>query len=184
MSIACIVAETNADVSLQCLQGSQISKQRNELVEMSLAWGATHLYWQDSDIVAPASTANELLAHNKDIVGAAYMRKRPPYIMLGTLSRADGRLKPATRMPGGCMLVKADVYRKIGWPWYFERILDVETRRMQGEDYSFCEKAIEGGFDIWCDIDLTQRLQHLGTQAAQIEFPHDHPDKIVTQASS
>jgi hypothetical protein len=107
------------------------------------------------------------------------------------------------------MLVKADVYRKLGYPWYFETYrwegkspLDSFSRMIQdwsnvpipdsvlsalysakglrewlsdnepplwhktkdtmSEDYNFCRKARRGGFEIYCDLDLTFEMKHVG----------------------
>jgi len=38
------------------------------------------------------------------------------------------------------------------------------TQWMTGEDYSFCQKARRHGYQIWCDIDLTDTIGHLGEQ--------------------
>ena len=58
---------------------------------------------------------------------------------------------------GGCgsgfVLVKADVYKKIKKDWY-SIIGNI------GEDLSFCRRALENGYDIWCDA--TVKLGHVG----------------------
>lgn len=177
LSLISICGSTAAEITVQWQLGSQISMQRNELVGAAQKWGATHVFWMDSDIVAPPTTIDELLAHDKAIVGATYCKKAPPYEMVGRLERADGRLKPAKYMPGGCMLVSMAVYEKLAWPWYFE-VCHPEERLITSEDYSFSVKAREAGFDIWCDLDMTQRLGHIGSQAVRFSLPENHPDKI------
>lgn len=177
LALVSICAATEAALNVQWQSGSQISMQRNELVLAAKEKGATHLFWLDSDIVAPAETINELLSHGKDIVGATYCKKVPPYEMVGKLKRADGRLKPATYMPGGCMLVRMEVYEKLEWPWYFE-VAHPAEKIITSEDYSFCNKAREAGFEIWCDLDLTQRLGHIGSQTVKFSLTTGHPDRI------
>ena len=182
MSVIGISRELEYDISIQWIMGSQITFQRNELVKRSLEWGATHLFWIDSDMKVPTSTVGELLLHDKDIVGATYLRKLPPYGMLGQVGRAVGRLKPATIMPGGCMLVKAGVYEKVKWPWYFEEIVEGKLTWQEGyiasEDYGFSKKAIAAGFEIWCDISLTQRIAHIGHQNVIMQLKEGHPDRV------
>lgn len=177
MGLISMLGSTEADMTVKWQSGSQISMQRNELVDAALKWGASHLFWLDSDIIAPPHAINDLLAHDKDIVGATYCKKVAPYELVGKLTRADGRLKPARLMPGGCMLVRASVYENLDWPWYFETPHPAE-RITTSEDYSFSVKAIEAGYELWCDLHLTQQISHLGSQAVQFSLPADHPDRI------
>jgi hypothetical protein len=173
LSIAGIVRSTmDLDVTLLWQMGSQITAQRNDLVKMALAEKVDYLYWQDSDIVAPYTTLHELLAHDKSIVGATYCKKVPPHELVGRLKRTSGRLKVAEYMPGGCMLVKAAVYKHLPWPWYFETPEEAE-QITTSEDFGFCNKArSRGGYVVYCDIDLSQRLLHLGTQHVQMKLPN------------
>jgi hypothetical protein len=186
LSLVSLVRETEAPIDVLWFMGSQISFQRNELVKRALDAEAEYLLWWDSDITTPPSALYELLGHHKDIVGATYLKKLPPFEMLGKIERADGRLKPATYLPGGCVLVKADVYRKIGWPYYFEEIVPAKLTWGQGviasEDFSFCKKAIANGFEIWCDINLSQRVKHIGFQSVQMQLKEGHPDRVDTNA--
>lgn len=110
------------------LESSMITKGRNDLVGKALEHGAEYIQWIDTDMVGPPDTLMRLLAHNKDIVGATYNKRVPPYETLGKLKGAPmsidevakGGLVEAEEMPGGCMLVKTDVYRRIRWPYYSE----------------------------------------------------------------
>ncbi len=181
LSLVSVVRETALDIAVLNLTGSQITTQRNELVRRALLeYDASHLFWWDSDMIFPPTVIYELLEHKKEIVGATYCKRVPPYAMLGKMERADGRLKPATRMPGGCMLVTADVYRRLKWPWYFETLLP-EQEVLQSEDYSFCATVIGAGIPIWCDINLSQRIQHIGQQNITMQLKEGHPDRVEKQ---
>ena len=37
--------------------------------------------------------------------------------------------------------------------------------RVMSEDYSMMRKARRAGFRIWCDLDLTWQMKHIGEQA-------------------
>jgi hypothetical protein len=73
------------------------------------------------------------------------------------------------RLPTGCLLIDTEVFANVKEPW-FEFIGEHE-----GEDYSFCRKAIDAGFNIWCDIPLSLQLGHLGVHAVWTnqEYPDD-----------
>lgn len=182
LALTAIVRGTPMEICVLNITGSQISFQRNELVKRALEAGSTHLFWLDSDIVAPPSILIEMLGHQKDIVGATYLRKIEPFSMLGEIGRGIGRLKPAALLPGGCMMVRAEVYEKLGWPWYFEQIVESTVTwkegSMRSEDYSFCKKATDKGYEIWCDINMSQRISHLGGQSIRMQLKEGHPDRV------
>lgn len=206
------------------LQGSMISNSRNGIVELALQEKSDYLFWIDSDMSFPPDTLVRLLKHEKDIVGATYNKKVPPYETLGKFAGTmpkeplTGGLHEALLLPGGMMLVKSEVYRKIGWPAYAEcyrwpgedglaslkellrnylrdippddvmNSIDdtplaawIKTRFTLGEreepwlylseDLFFCRKARRAGYQIWCDLDLTDQLAHLGTSEITCKLP-------------
>lgn len=202
-------------ISIANLEGSMISKQRNDLVKMGLDNGFDYLMWIDTDMIMPPNAMMRLLSHNKDIVGATYNKRVPPYETLGKLKGpkpediGKGGLHEADLMPGGFMLIKLDVYRKVGWPYYWETyqwsgndgVESLKTylrdnyfelpseealaslndakplvewlNKMQkdyghrweyySEDLNFCRKLRKIGLQIYCDLDLTFEMVHLGT---------------------
>ncbi len=220
-------------VGIANLESSMITKGRNDLAAMSIKQGFDYSMWIDTDMVMPPDTVIRLLAHKKDIVGATYNKRVPPYETLGRLKGQKpgdvttlGGLKEAEQMPGGCMLVKNTVYQKLGWPWYWETyrwpgengvdqlknylrhnysvhapeellakldeipIADwlnktyTEEAKFNWEYYSedlnFVRKAIKAGYRVWCDLDLTFQMVHLGTLEITCKKPEDAlPSPIV-----
>lgn len=210
-------------------KGSMIANQRNNLVDRSIELGCDYIFWLDSDVLVPPNTVQVLLSRDKDIVGATYNRRSPPFSTLGHLlgpqHKLTGGLEPADYLPGGCMLIRTDVYKKLKYPYYFEtykwagdspldsflRMLkdwsstkipdsvlsglynvkgirewleeqakgfSINVGRIMSEDYNFCRKAIAHGFDIWCDIDITGKIAHIGEQQVTcqvegVETKHD-----------
>lgn len=108
------------------LEGSMITKQRNDLVDMCRTHNADYILQVDSDLVFPPESLMRLLKHKKDIVGATYNKRVAPYETLGKLKGQkpdninEGGLQEAELMPGGMMLIKMSVYDKLRWPWYYE----------------------------------------------------------------
>lgn len=114
------------------LEGSMITKSRNDIVDMALKHDADYLLFVDGDMIFPPDTLQRLLSHQKDIVGATYCKRVPPFETLGKIfprngaddvsmeEFAKGGLFEAALMPGGLMLIKADVFRKVPRLWYFE----------------------------------------------------------------
>lgn len=222
-------------VMLLPFESSMITKARNDLVRAALDAEADYVFFIDTDMIFPPDTLVRLINRDKEIVGAVYNKRVPPYETMGqiamppgmtaeqavTLSRKGG-LWEAHMLPGGMILVKTDVFRKLHWPWFFEsyyragdtqevwkRILvdqfhtiptqealdeifacpsfmDWISREAEeektlaseytSEDCNFCRKALRYGYKIWCDLDLSFEIKHLGTAEIGYEFgPQDEP---------
>jgi glycosyltransferase involved in cell wall biosynthesis len=105
-----------------------ITKQRNDLVEHAKNMQADYIFFIDTDMVIPPDSLVRLLKHDKDVVGATYCKRVPPYETLGKLKgnqptddelRAGG-LREAELLPAGVLLVKVSVFERIGWPHFWE----------------------------------------------------------------
>lgn len=76
------------------------------------------------------------------------------------------------------MLVKANVYKELAAPWYEERYnLEGATPGNRygfiSDDVWFCNNAKEAGYDIWCDVDISQELEHCGNTKLKLKFQND-----------
>lgn len=144
MNVAAMAAYSTLrgiEVCMLSVQTSMITHARNATVELALKERCDALLWVDSDMKAPADTLIRLMQHNKDIVGATYNKRVPPYETLGKLAGPkpdqmhDG-LHEALLMPGGLLLVKAHVYKKLSYPYY------AEAYEWGGDDGLDCFKAM------------------------------------------
>ncbi len=133
------------EMAIMNVQTSMISHGRNSTVEMALKENCDYLLWIDSDMRFQPDTLLKLLKHDKDIVGATYNKRVPPYETLGKLKGdkpaiVGGGLHEALLLPGGCLLVKMDVYRKMEWPFYWE------SYRWPGEKLAGFKKLLKDYF--------------------------------------
>ncbi len=142
-------------------EGAYTETNRNNIVRAMLNYGnpIDAIMWIDADMRFPNDTIERLWSHGKAIVGATYRERQEPYRYLGKLDddRAEGLVR-ADLLPGGMIMVRAEVYRKLPPPWYK---LDEDGMR---DDYYFSQKAREAGFEIWCDMQLTRKVRHRGDQ--------------------
>ena len=83
MSLVYVFHTAGCRVSMVNSKSSVLPVQRNEIVREAIRLKATHLLFVDSDMRLPLDTAARLLAHGKDVVGAAYVRRVPPHDLLG-----------------------------------------------------------------------------------------------------
>ncbi len=169
-------AEDKAGMLPVGTSGCYIEDNRNGLVNFFLNSGIplTHVLWIDTDMQFPEDGLLRLLAHDKDIVGANYRTRTPPYACAGIYQNGDlDTMRPGLRLmkqiPTGFLLVKFDVFKKLPFPW-FKPGLNHEPR----DDVYFCHLAQAHGYEIWCDNDLTKEIVHIDTQ----QIPWFRPDQI------
>lgn len=147
-------------------KSSIVAEARNIAVERAQEAEADYLLFLDSDMLFPQTILHRLLLHRKDVVGAVYTKRVPPFDLLGTVlpgtnpPGADG-LVEMQRLPTGCLLVRMAVFEALKRPWFrFET--DEETGSILGEDYAFCDMARAAGFSLWADFSLSQEIGHIG----------------------
>jgi hypothetical protein len=169
---------------------------RNKLVEEALALGVDYLFFLDSDIAFHPMTLRLLLERDKDIVGATYIQRKSPHVLLG--KALDGRALPealqgtatvgrelleVSGLPGGCLLVKADVFRALSerygdlWfqtPQYWND--EAGQYLIKGEDYFFCERARMSGYQVWLDWQPSFYITHIGQSANKIPAVKMQPE--------
>jgi cellulose synthase/poly-beta-1,6-N-acetylglucosamine synthase-like glycosyltransferase len=153
-------------------KSSIVAIARNNGVQRAQELGADFVLFLDSDMVFPRTTLHRLLLSGKDIVGATYPKRVPPYAMLGAAAHMPPRyeapgLVEMRHMPTGCLLIGMKVFEALSRP-YFRFGFDELTGAIAGEDYVFCDRAREAGFSVWCDAHLSQEIGHIGQQVFRI----------------
>lgn len=153
-------------------KSSIVAEARNIAVERAREAGADFLLFLDSDMVFPQTLLHRLLLHRKDIVGAVYTKRVPPYDLLGAMlpeaepPGADG-LVEMRRLPTGCLLIKMTVFDRLAAPWFrFEH--DFAQGTILGEDYVFSDTARSAGFRLWADFGLSREIGHIGQQVCRL----------------
>jgi hypothetical protein len=158
--------------------GTLIADQRCKLVEMSLAQDADYVLFLDSDMTFPASLVERLIAHDKDIVACNYATRRLPVKTVAfksfenlenMYSLGKGGLEECDAIGMGAMLVKAEVFKKLRYPWFQIHYMP-NARMWMGEDMYFCKLAKANGYQIWIDHDLSNQVGHSGN----FVYLHDH----------
>jgi cellulose synthase/poly-beta-1,6-N-acetylglucosamine synthase-like glycosyltransferase len=153
-------------------KSSIVAAARNNGVERAQEMACDYMLFLDSDMIFPRSTLHRLLIHGKDIVGAIYTKRVPPYSLLGTALESkptsdEQGLTEMKRVPTGCLLIRMKVFETLSKP-YFRFITDEASGEIIGEDYVFCDRAREAGFRIWCDTKLSLEVAHIGQQICKI----------------
>lgn len=170
-SIYDLIVPENVELTFQYFYGYQIDQIRN-----LIAHWATHydyLFSVDSDIVLPNDCLVKMLNHDKDLVSGVYIQRKPDVEVVeiyrknqfgGVSNVPFVQLQPAGlhEIDGcgfGCVLVKSDIIRKIGYPQFvYKSALD--HKDTVSEDVYFCTKAKELGAKMF--VDSTIVCNHIG----------------------
>lgn len=149
--------------------GSLVYTSRNELAKLAIQSEADYVLWLDSDMVFDADLMVRMFDRMKeldaDILTGLYFRRVQPYTPV-LFDKLD--IKPSGRcnwthfedLPDepfkvggcgfGCVLMSTDV------------LMSVQAKNRSlfapiggvGEDLSFCWRARDCGYDIWCDPNI------------------------------
>lgn len=142
-----------------------IDYNRNQLVDIAVQNGSSHLLFVDSDIQFPPTGIEDLLASNKDIIGGYYNTRRGNCPV--RIKDADGRLVSPSPLPTepfkchvlptGFMLIDMEVFDKLHKPYF---AVLTHANGTIGEDVYFCKQATDAGLELWCDPRI--HLGHVG----------------------
>lgn len=153
--------------------GSSAPNGRNRLVLAAQQSGAEWIFWVDDDMVFPPEALLRLLAHGKDMVGATYNRRAPPFDTMGKWAATDFTkpgpvgIVPASMIPTGLLLTRTEIFSWIEAPWFYEEHLwdkrsEANPAGVKTEDVVFCERAVAAGIQPYIDFDLTFEVGHIG----------------------
>lgn len=160
---------------------SMISRARSKLATEFLESDCEYLLFIDADLEFPADAVDRLIRHDRDIVAAPYSVKNIPARWALAFEEQPtyvaGLLKVRS-VPAGFTLIKRRVFEALVGPdlvfqeeaddrSYYAFYLPYLVTREDGrrvflsEDFAFCRRAADKGFEIHCDFDV--RLNHWGT---------------------
>lgn len=158
---------------------SLIYDSRNKLAAKAMKDEFDYVLWLDSDMVFSPDILEKLIADDKDMVSGLYFRRTSPYtpVIYKDSELKDGRLvwSDYTDYPKGelfkvagagfgCVLMKTDmIFDMIGkyGDWF-------TPLYSSGEDLSFCYRARELGYEIWCDSRI--KCGHMSHQMITEDF--------------
>lgn len=154
--------------------GSLVYTSRNDLARRALADDVDYVFWLDSDMVFPPDVLVRMMAQMKeddiDILTGLYCRRVEPYTpTIFTKLEMDGglcRFKELDEIPSerfecagmgfGCVLMSAQVIMDV-MGYYGDAFSPIAG---VGEDLSFCWRARQRGYKIYCDPTIP--LGHIG----------------------
>ena len=143
---------------------SLVYEAREQAAKYFLESDCDYMLFLDSDMVPPADMVIKLINHDKPIVSALAFRRVPnfePCIFKDDkfyLDYPKGLIEVAG-VGMACTLIKKEVFEKVPQPWFMPTAL--------GEDLSFCKRATDAGYKIYCDTELI--CGHVGSYTVSEE---------------
>lgn len=168
--------QKNGEVYISFLIGSLIYESRNNLAKQAMQAKADYIMWLDSDMTFAPDTMTRLQQHMEnglDIVTGIYFRRRPPFTptLFKELRRTDDpnvaehanfddypqdSLFEIAGCGFGCVMTRVSVLEDVmlNYQDWFGPVCGL------GEDLSFCLRARELGYKIYCDSSI--KCGHIG----------------------
>lgn len=176
LSLLNLIKATKQDVTpMLANNGYTIAENRNYLAIQAIKGGYDYLLSIDDDMIFPEYTLDELLSHEREVVGVcAHSRTLPPMSMVTMFNQEEipvadrllGRqvfpdeLFKCKSVGGAITLVKTSVFSKLDQPWFSNEIEKNGLNKV-GEDYWFCNRCNAANVDIW--VDPTIPIGHIGS---------------------
>jgi hypothetical protein len=197
----CVQAQQHGvDIQICNISGcSVVSRVRNLIASDFLASDCTDLMFIDSDINFDAEDIFRLMAWNidpkKGIVAGIPVARKKGKVYISTLDTDDDEhifmdkmgLVRAKRVATAFMMIRRDVFTQLKdahpeWVYHDEKKVGDEMiaffdfalkdGNYIGEDFLFCDRARELGFEVW--IDPTIKLGHMGVEEFAGSFGEDY----------
>jgi len=207
----CLLAmKHGVDVQICNISGcSVVSRVRNLIAGDFLNSDCTDLMFIDSDINFEAEDVFRLMAWNSDpkkgIVAGIPVARKKGQVYFSTLDTDEDNsifmdkmgLVRAKRVATAFMMIRREVFTKLKdahpeWVYHDEKkegdemiaFFDFALKDGQyiGEDYLFCDRAREQGFEVW--IDPTIKLGHMGVHEFQGSFGEEFLYPIIRSVDS
>lgn len=157
---------------------------RNQLCQLVLDEGYSHLWFMDDDHAFPPQILTKLLTHDVPLVTPVCLTRTYPFNPVQYVSGENGKTLPLPLSQiakdglieieaGGCagMLIRADVIEATRDQWVDDPRFGTQLAEKQkvpwfeysdqSEDVLFCGKAKDAGFKLYTDLSV--RLGHITT---------------------
>jgi hypothetical protein len=186
----CLVAESVRAgvivIPINC-RGADAAENRNMMVKLGLEQDADAFLFVDADMTFPADGLVRLLHRRVPIVGADYRNRQPPHRKLGLTVLgepvADDEPEPVNGMVDrgviglGFVLVRRQVFLNLPQPWFARTWIPEHAKPdnpfgfSTDDSYFFHYARLRAGVQVWCDLELTREVCHIGQTLIPWERP-------------
>jgi len=148
---------------------------RNQIANYAINCGYDYVLSVDSDMELPKDMLVKMLSHDKDIITGMYRMRRPEQVVeiydtnyhnIPFEKLKEHQLLEIGGAGFGCVLVKTQVYKDVGYPQFFYHQA-WKYEDTFSEDNDFFLKARNKGYKVFCDTSI--KCRHKGTVMWEIE---------------
>lgn len=170
------LTKTKHSIHFDTFSSSILAGVRNIFAHSAIDNGFTHLFTIDADMDFPPQVLAQMLKAGKDIVAANCVTKSETNSVF-TATGFDGKkivtdwdkegLEQVVLAGTGLMLIDLKILKDIPEPWFLQP-WQKENKRIIGEDYYFTHKAVDHGFEVFIDHDVSRQVLHIGKKPYSI----------------
>lgn len=159
------------NIGIDMVEGKPIDSVRNTCINKFLASEYDYIMTIDDDIVPPDNCIEEMMSHDKDVIGAVCFSFQYGTPFPVVLDKVDGGYSQSLQLHSGkrlitcaatgaaCMIMSKDVLLKLkdhlmkrdGRTMFYETKFREDGSGSTGQDFSFCDNLIEAGNKIHID---------------------------------
>ena len=148
------------------VSGVTLEAARCRQVDAFLASKCTHLFLLDSDTIPPPNAIEKLLAFDFPFIAAPHTSaigretgimvldrnpKGKDYIQHHPWREGSGLQGPNVVVGCAGMLIRRDVFEKVGRPWFRCIHHPITGQLVKTEDFDFCDRMHACGMEVWAD---------------------------------
>jgi hypothetical protein len=148
--------ERRYNIDMNYSDAQPIANNRNRVALATREMDADFLLTVDSDMV-PLFNPFDYVEYDLDVLGFPYptWRVNAAAPLFWYPGEPDGSgLRQVEDVGGGCMLIARRVLEHPAMRAPFMDAWDEDGRRVKPEDTTFCGRAKEAGFEVWCCFDV------------------------------
>ena len=156
-----------------------VADARNDIVTNTTG---DYLLMIDPDITFYSKDVKKLMAEDRDIVAGLFFQKTPPYRPLlfdynktknlydNVFDYKKEEIRSVDAVGTGFIMIKRTVFEALEDPWFVYH----NPKTGLGEDFYFCKKAKEKGFEVF--VDTSVKVGHIGEhEATERDFLNENP---------
>ena len=168
------IVDDNVEIDFQYFYGYRVDQIRNLIADWVIKGNYDYLFSVDSDITFDNNILQKFIDHDLDIVSGIYRQRKEDLILEiyaehgGNVSWEEIKNKQLVKIGAcgfGCVLVKRQVFESVGQP-AFEYHVALDHKNTVSEDWDFCAKARDKGFEVWADTDVV--CGHIGSTTFKV----------------
>lgn len=157
--------------AISTVHGQSPAEARNIIIKMAVDGNFTHVLFLDDDMEFPQDLLTRLIAHDKDVVTALYLKRDFPHIpcLFDDVAGDKGHCKfmlltgenvpkeeliPIVNCGFGSVLIKTEVLKALDqYKPYYVTLGEIQKDGWC-DDVAFFNKVRAAGFQLYCDMSL------------------------------